>query len=175
MTTPLDPTRQTFRNAMSLFSAAVNILTTSGEQGRCGITATAVCSVTDTPPTVLACINRNSATNQVFKANGRLCINVLSGEQESLARHFAGMAGSSMAERFSWDIWEEGEGGLPVLSGSLASLQGRIQRIEEVGTHSIFIIELDEIEVQDDGDSLVYFDRNFHRVQRQPVAQAAAA
>ena len=78
---PLDPKQLAFRNAMAHMSAAVNIITTDGEAGRCGITATAVCSVTDTPPTLMVCVNRNSAMNAVFKANGRLCVNVLSGEQ----------------------------------------------------------------------------------------------
>ncbi len=34
-------------------SAAVNVVTTEGRSRRCGITATAVCSVTDTPPSVM--------------------------------------------------------------------------------------------------------------------------
>ncbi len=48
-----------FRDAMASLSAAVNVVTTAGEAGRCGITATAVCSVTDTPPSVMVCINAN--------------------------------------------------------------------------------------------------------------------
>lgn len=39
--------RLRFRDAMASLSAAVNVVTTEGEAGRCGITATAVCSVTD--------------------------------------------------------------------------------------------------------------------------------
>lgn len=68
--------RLLFRDAMASLSAAVNIVTTDGPAGRCGITATAVCSVTDTPPTLLVCINRNSAMNPVFQATQRLCVNV---------------------------------------------------------------------------------------------------
>ena len=68
-----------FRNAMAQLPAAVNIITTNGPGGRCGITASAVCSVTDSPPTVLVCVNRNSATHDVFRTNGRLCVNVLCG------------------------------------------------------------------------------------------------
>jgi flavin reductase (NADH) len=40
--------RLRFRDAMASLSAAVNIITTEGDAGRCGITAT-VCPVTDTP------------------------------------------------------------------------------------------------------------------------------
>ena len=44
--------QQTFRDAMSCMGAAVNIITTDGPAGRAGFTASAVCSVTDTPPTL---------------------------------------------------------------------------------------------------------------------------
>lgn len=121
----LEPRQQAFRNAMAHLSAAVNVITSNGPAGRCGITATAVCSVTDSPPTLMLCINRNSEMNTVFKANGRLCVNVLSGEHEEVARHFAGMTEVPMERRFALHDWREGLAGLPVLHGALANLQGR--------------------------------------------------
>lgn len=45
----LTPIQQQFRDAMSSLSAAVNIITTNGRAGKCGLTATAVCSITDSP------------------------------------------------------------------------------------------------------------------------------
>ncbi|ENA28299.1 MULTISPECIES: 4-hydroxyphenylacetate 3-monooxygenase, reductase component [Pseudomonas] len=168
--TQLSPTQQAFRNAMASLSAAVNVLTTNGPGGRCGITATAVCSVTDTPPTVMVCINRNSAMNGVFKQNGRLCVNVLAGEHEEVARHFAGMTGIDMDERFKRHAWKEGREGVPILDDALASLQGRITDTQEVGTHSVLLVELDEICTRERCDSLVYFSRNFHRLQREHSA-----
>lgn len=53
--------QQTFRDAMSCMGAAVNIITTDGPAGRAGFTASAVCSVTDTPPTLLVCLNRGAS------------------------------------------------------------------------------------------------------------------
>ena len=41
----------TFRQGMSNLGAAVNVITTDGAAGQAGFTASAVCSVTDTPPT----------------------------------------------------------------------------------------------------------------------------
>ena len=162
----LDPKQQAFRDAMAHMSAAVSVVTSDGAAGRCGITATAVCSVTDSPPTLLVCINRNSALNAVFKANGRLCVNVLSGAQEEAAKHFAGMTGVAMEERFNLDPWTTGSQGLPVLEGALANLQGRIVEAQEIGTHSVLLVELDDIHVRPEGDSLVYFSRAFRRVER---------
>jgi flavin reductase (NADH) len=63
-------------------------------------------------------------------------------------------------------VWDDGENGAPVLRGALASLQGTIVEAKEVGSHAVMFVETTEIRVRNDGDSLVYFDRNFHRVPR---------
>lgn len=160
-----DEQRLRFREAMAGLSAAVNIITTDGDAGRCGITATAVCSVTDTPPTLLMCINSNSAMNPVFSGNGRVCVNVLRHDQESMARHFAGMTESGMDERFSWDCWQTGELGQPVLCDALASLEGEIDQIQVIGTHKIYLVLVKNIVLNPQGYGLVYFRRQFHPVQ----------
>lgn len=166
----LDETRKIFRHAMAHLSAAVNVITTSGPHGTCGITASAVCSVTDTPPTLLVCLNRNSEMHAVFKGNAHICINVLPGEHEELARHFAGLTQVPMAERFGWPIWDEGEAGVPVLRDALASVEGRIAEFKDVGSHTVIFVEASRIRVREDGDSLIYFDRRFHRIQRPATA-----
>lgn len=154
--------QQLFRNAMSQLAAAVNVVTSRGESGTCGLTATAVCSVSDSPATLLVCINRNSETNAVFKANGRLCVNVCNAGQEEVSRHFAGMTGLTMAERFELDIWASGAVlEQPMLKGALASLEGRIVDIAEVGSHSVFYAEIDNIVLCENQDALLYFNRGF--------------
>src|SRR5450830_1936263 len=158
-----------FRNAMATLSAAVNVITTAGPHGRAGLTASAVCSVTDSPPTVLVCINRNSALHPVFVGNGKLCINILSAAQEQLAMHFSGATKVAMEERFSWDIWEEGPLRQPVLSAALVKLQGRIKEFKEVGSHSVMFVELSDIHVSEEKDSLIYFNRLFHKVKRMAI------
>ncbi len=66
--------QQTFRDAMSCMGAAVNIITTDGPAGRAGFTASAVRSVTDTPPTLLVCLNRGASVWPVFNENRTLCV-----------------------------------------------------------------------------------------------------
>jgi flavin reductase (DIM6/NTAB) family NADH-FMN oxidoreductase RutF len=51
LTELVDPA--TYREAMSRLVAPVHVVTTAGPAGRCGITASAVTSVSDDPPTVL--------------------------------------------------------------------------------------------------------------------------
>lgn len=159
--------QRAFRNALALLPAGVSIITTNGPAGRCGLTASAVCSVTDTPPTILGCVNRSSKSHAALKANGHLCINVLRGDQQELAEHFAGITKVPMEERFEWPIWDEGAHGVPVLRTALLQLQGRIVDAKEVGTHSVFFVEVETIGNLSEGDSLVYFSREFHNLRRQ--------
>lgn len=161
-----------FRSAMAHLPAAVNIVTTDGPHGRVGITVSAVCSVTDSPPTVLVCVNQSSATHNIFKSNGQICINVLSGQHEELARHFSGATKVPMEERFGWDIWEEGQGSVPVLRDALVKIVGRISDLSVQGSHSVIFVQVERIEVQEERDSLVYFNRKFHRLSITPELMA---
>ena len=163
----LDEQRLRFRDAMASLSAAVNVITTEGEAGRCGITATAVCSVTDTPPSLMVCINGNSAMNPVFQGNGKLCINVLNHEQELMARHFAGMTGMAMEDRFNLSCWQKGTLGQPVLKGSLASLEGEISQVQTIGSHLVYLVEIRNITLGQQGHGLIYFKRRFHPVKME--------
>src|SRR5439155_16232567 len=90
------PAQRDFRAAMASLSAAVSVITTDGPRGRSGITVSAVCSVTDTPPTLLVCVNRSSYLHDILDENRRICVNVLGPGHEELALHFAGAKGTSM-------------------------------------------------------------------------------
>lgn len=157
------PDRTDFREAMAQLPAGVNILTTDGPSGRCGITVSAVCSVTDQPPTVLVCVNQGSSTHDIFSDNRRVCVNVLGGHHEQLARHFSGATRVPMTERFAWDLWDPGEP-VPVLRDAVVNIIGTIRDRKPMGSHSVMFIEVERIRVRR-GDSLVYVNRRFHRVE----------
>jgi flavin reductase len=153
-----------FRAAMARLGAAVNIVATDGPAGRYGMTASAVCSVTDTPPTLLVCINRASTANRFLKVNGVLCVNVLAGRHKALSQRFARRA-SSMAERFGDDAdWRTLTTGSPALADASVALDCRVTAVEEVGTHSVFFCEVADALFHDDAEGLIYFDRAYHMV-----------
>lgn len=152
--------QQQFREAMAHLSAAVSIVTSIGQAGKVGLTVSSVASVSDSPATVLFCVNQNSGLHDVLNKNGQVCINVLSAEQEFLARHFAGMLNSTMEERFTWDIWSDEI----KLNNAIANLSGKITACHSVGTHSIFIVELSDIRIQPQ-TALTYFARQFKAVE----------
>jgi flavin reductase (NADH) len=172
----IDDTKRRFRDAMACLPAAVNIITTDGPSGRCGITASAVCSVTDAPPTMLVCINQASYVHDVLHHNRNVCINVLAAECQDVARDFAGMTACSMDERFARHAWTIGHQSAPVLSHAIASLEGEIVDLKSVGSHSVMFVEIGHISIRSEGDGLIYFGRQFHRLARpETTAQSVVA
>lgn len=160
----LTRTQREFRTAMANLSAAVNVVTTAGPHGLAGMTVSAACSVTDSPPTVLVCVNRSSRSHAILIGNGQVCVNVLGPGQEDLAMHFAGATKVPTAERFGEDCWDLDSEDAPVLRGAAASLVGRIVAEQEHGSHSVLFVEIEKVLTAPDSGALVYFQRRFHRL-----------
>lgn len=152
-----------FRNAMSSLTAAVNVITTQGPAGMHGFTASAVCSVTDTPPTLLVCMNQASRSHGAFIDNQVLSVNVLGSQHESLSNAFASSKFSS-EERFNLGQWTTLTTGAPILEDALVSFDCEIDSIQQVGTHSIFMCRVIAIKHNQPQQSLVYFNRAYHHV-----------
>ena len=158
-----------FRNAMSLLTTAVNVITTEGEAGLHGFTASAVCSVTDTPPTLLVCMNQSSRSHTHFVDNKILSVNVLGAQHEKISNAFASSKLSS-EDRFKLGAWTTLETGSPILEDALVSFDCEIEQIQEVGTHSVFMCRVIAIKQSQQDESLVYFNRGYHQVGQVETA-----
>lgn len=158
-----DNPQQAFRQAMASCAAGVHVITTDGTAGRFGITMTAVAPITDEPPTVMLCVNRQARIYPILLANGKLCINTLSAQQQDVAEHFAGITKLTPEERFEQHIWHRGREGQLQVEGALAHLHGDIIRHHEIGTHGIIYAAINEINTHSHSNdaALVYFRRNF--------------
>ena len=156
--------RSTYRDGMARLGAAVNVITSNGVDGRRGLTASAVCSVTDDPPMLLLCINRTSDNHDPLKANGILCVNTLAASQEALSPLFAGVTGVPQEERFQFGEWTTLATGAPVLKGAVVSFDCRITEMTEVGTHTVFFCAVEAIQLGAEPEALIYFGRAYHRI-----------
>jgi flavin reductase len=157
-------TQATYREAMSRLGAAVNVITSRGLGGLAGATACAVCSVTDEPPSLLVCLNRKARSNEIIKANGVLCVNVLTSDQEELSLRFSGQSGGSVEDRFAATEWDTLATGAPVIHGALASFDCEVEQTLEVGTHTVFISRVVDLTMSDASRGLVYFTRRYTRI-----------
>jgi len=110
-------TVEEFREALSRLASSVSIVSTDGAHGIAGFTCSAVCSVTDEPPTIMVCVNRKSAANAIIKGNGVLCVSSLGAEQVDLSQMFAGVGRVPMNERFTGPHWSVLTTGSPSANG----------------------------------------------------------
>ena len=154
---------QDYRDAMACLGAAVNIVTTDGRAGRAGFTASAVCSVTDNPPTLLVCMNRGSSAYASVTKNGVVCVNVLSARHERLSRLFGGRI--PVDERFAAAAWSTLETGAPALADCAVAFDCRIIDVANVGTHDVLFCRVVALQRSDCADNLIYFGRDYHVVR----------
>lgn len=154
-----------FKNAMAKLATAVHLVTTDGKAGRHGFTASAVCSVTDSPPTLLVCMNQHIRFYDNFVKNGVLMVNTLSAYQDELSNVFASPLSSD--ERFAHGDWGVLATGAPLLNTALINFDCVIDKIEPVGTHGVMICKIVAIRQNSDDEALVYFDRHYHKVGRR--------
>jgi flavin reductase len=150
-----------FRQAMSRVGAAVHVVTTTDHAGRHGLTASAVCSVTDAPPTLLFCINRQTSSHGSFTVGGPVCINTLAAGQKDISAVFASR--ERLAERFAHGTWRTEASGAPVLDGAAAFFDGTISDIVDVGTHSVMFVRV-ATAGSTDGPVLLYMGRAYHQL-----------
>lgn len=149
-----------FRNALSRFASGVSVVTTRDVSGRSyGITVSAFCSVSLTPPLVLICIEKATASHDAFVESGLFVVNILDETQKHLSERFAAPAD----DKFGEVEFASGIGGLPVLKNALASLECRIRKTYDGGDHSIFVGEVETTTVRD-GEPLIYFRGRYSAV-----------
>ena len=153
-----------FREGMSRVAAAVHVVTTDGPAGRAGFTATAVTPVTDSPASLLICVNTAGRSAQALLANEVFCVNALSAADAAVADAFAGRMDLHGKGRFSLGRWETLETRSPVLSTSLVAFDCRLAEARVVATHHVIIGEIVAVRLGEEGPSLVYRDRSYHEL-----------
>jgi flavin reductase (DIM6/NTAB) family NADH-FMN oxidoreductase RutF len=156
--------RQLFRDGMSRFAAAVHIVTTDGPAGSTGFTASAACSVTDDPPTLLVCLNRASQLHSIFLENGEFCLNTLAGHQRELSEAFAHRSDLTMKERFALPEWGRAESGSPALHEAVVCFDCRIVDAKEMGTHWVIFGAVRDIRISHGAAALLYLHRSYHEL-----------
>ncbi len=154
---------EAFRSAMRHVAATVYAVTTMHEGERFGILATAVSSLSFSPPSLLACINREASLHEPLLRAERFCINVLGLANRDVAEHFM----QPERDRFAVGNWIE-QSGVPVLASAQSSLICTVADRHVFGTHTIFIGALIEANHRADATPLTYFDRHYIDISAAP-------
>lgn len=152
-------------DSMRHFAVGVVLITGRNGEAKAGLTATAVCSVTADPPRLVVFVNKNVVARQIIMDSGALYVNVLAGDQEEIAKVFAGMVKDVHGDaRFQYGTWGEQVTGAPSLENALTSFDCRVIKVFDESTHNAFLCEVLSTCARDQGDALVYLNGSFRRI-----------
>jgi flavin reductase len=162
-----------YRDVMRHQAGAVAVITVGEHGARTGLTATAVCSVSDDPPKLLICVNRSASAHDPISKHRSFCVNILCRDQQDVADVFSGRTGLKGEDRFGTGVWSTLETGAPALNDALATLDCAVEEQIDATTHSIFIARVVEGRFNDAGTPLLYFRGDYWDVARGSKAVSA--
>lgn len=155
-----------YRALMRHQAGGVTVIAAGGAGGRAGLTATAVSSLSDNPPTLLACIGRNTGAHSVIGTSGTFSVNILANDQQAIAERFAGESGLRGEARFEGLPWRTMTTGAPVLEHALASLDCEVLESHGFTTHSIFIGRVVAGKFRSEAQPLLYFRGDYWELDK---------
>jgi len=155
--------KEKFFQGMSYAAATVNVITSDGPSGKVGLTVSAMSSVSaDTPrPTLLVCINENSASAAPILDNGVFCVNILHDHQSFISDVFAGRYKDEIEDKFKSTEWVTGKTGSPRVADVLVGFDCEIVSTKKIGTHYVVFGEVVDISIAQKGSALIYANRSY--------------
>lgn len=158
-----------FRDVIRHLASGVTIITSSLQGEPVGLTATAVCSVSATPPMLLASLTVTSRTAAGIAETGSFAVHLLRHSGRKYAEQFA-----SRGEHFTGLEYSRTQGKhIPVLADVLGWFLCEVEKSVPAADHVIFIGRVLECELKDKRpDPLLYFDRSYRKLA--PGAEAGA-
>jgi flavin reductase (DIM6/NTAB) family NADH-FMN oxidoreductase RutF len=140
------------RGVMACFATGVVVVTASRPDGPVGMAVNSFVSVSLDPPLVLFCAAHSSSTWPAIRAAGHFCANVLTADQEGLARKFA-----RKGDRFAGVAHSPGVTGAPVLEDVHAHLECTIVETYEAGDHTLVLGRVLDLGANQDAAPLLFY------------------
>lgn len=158
-------TDQAMRKMRGLFASGVTVATTVQAGQLRGITVSAFASISLDPPLVMISLANESESREWITETGVFAVNILSDEQEFLSERFAARAPIVNA-RFAGVPYGTASTGSPIVTGSLAWYDCRVEAKYDGGDHTIFIGRVEALGFRAEGKQpLLYFANRYARVR----------
>jgi flavin reductase (DIM6/NTAB) family NADH-FMN oxidoreductase RutF len=149
-----------FKLAMSHFASGVTIVTTESEGRQYGMTVASFASLSLHPPLVLVCIEKSVKTHDAILAAGKFGVSILARDQVEVSNRFA----SRSDDKFAGTPIRLGTLGVPLIEGSLTTLECTLREQLPGGDHSILVGEVVEAETRE-AVPLLYFRSGYRDLQ----------
>jgi len=151
-----------FKDAMSRFTTGVTIVSGLEEGCPVGFTCQSFVSLSIDPPFVAVAPARTSTSWPRIARAGAFCVNVLGDHQEGVCRGFAVSGG----DKFDGVVWHPAPAtGAPVIEGSLAWVDCRVELVHDAGDHELIIGKVLDLGTND-GSPLLFYRSEFATLSR---------
>jgi len=155
----LDPDR--FKRALRSWPSGVTVVTTHGDLGLHGMTASAFTSVSLSPPLIAVCLGQDTRTLALLERSRVFAVNVLSRTQAAVSNHFA--SAKTEDARFEGQRYSIGVNGCPLIDGALVQLECEVHSVLTAGDHRIVVGLVTEATLAE-GSPLLYWDGGYREL-----------
>ena len=131
-----------FKEVLGHFVTGVAVVTASTSEGPVGFTCQTFGALSLEPTLISFSALTSSHSWPRARAIGVVGVNILSSDQELVARVF----GKPGIDKFAGVGWSLGPMGAPLIEGALAHLEGRVQFVTSQGDHDIVVAAAEHAE-----------------------------
>jgi flavin reductase (DIM6/NTAB) family NADH-FMN oxidoreductase RutF len=133
------------RQGMRHLASGVAIVSTRSKTGdRYAMTVSSVTSLTDSPPSLLVCINQTAQTHKVLQDEDQFSVSILAHHQREISERCA--TAMEMAARFDIGQWRDhGDSQIPYLDDALSVFFCRAGERINYGSHMIVIGNIESV------------------------------
>lgn len=162
-TAPATVDAEAFKAAMRVLASGVVMVTARRDDQLYGLTISACCSISASPPRVLISLAQTASCLSAVLDTGRFGLSILRAGQRPLAELGAVPGGPKEVDAFS----ESRDGSVTMIAGALAHLDCSVDQTFTISDHVLVIGNVEHAVTADDLDEpgpLLYFNRTFHRL-----------
>ena len=134
-----------FRSAMRKYVGGVTVVTTRHLDRPWGMTVSAFTPACMEPPTLLACVNRETITASNIEQDGRFAINILSENQIDVSQYCSRPKSEKFIEEYIVADHEVPTVRMPVLRGSLITFDCDVLDTFSAGSHFVVLASVQSI------------------------------
>ena len=150
------------KQALFQVTHGLYIVTSAKEDQINGQCLDALMQVTSQPPRIAISMRKTSLTYEMIQASGLFVVNVLCRDDASCVekiKHFGLQSGHDI-DKFASIPYELSPNGIPIIPGSKAFYECRVicQMTCDLGSHQLFIADVERAGVTPDGDPLTYYE-----------------
>jgi flavin reductase (DIM6/NTAB) family NADH-FMN oxidoreductase RutF len=151
------------KSAFKALGKSVCVLSYQDQETRAASVATAVCNISEAPPSLLLCVEKTASFAALLGRDSKFTVNVLGAEQQDIMQQVATTKGE---QRFELGSWQQEQDWL-LLQESQANFLCKVSALETLPSHLIIIADIEDVHSEAQPSALIYLGGQFRTLAAQ--------